>query len=154
MDEKAYLKILPLIFKQDEKCLLEKESTYGSSWKASGGRSSWFMVVRKIDRLLKIMKRPETPPNFNMLKPEIKDLDFLFSLATSEDIFEKIKVEEAASGGKGLDGSCLDQLRDLRRYAALIESECVARGYLGTDKIPVFDTKDDENNHDKYDGVL
>lgn len=161
VDNLPYLKMVAL---QDVNRLYEKEKQYNGSWKRSGGRSSWMMLVRKIDRIREIMRRPEPPANFDLTQTlyavenlqnrsgtiqekYLKGIRYLAEVSTSEDIFAKIIEEETASGGKGLDGSCIAEIRDLRSYLLLVESEMVARGILPKIR---YDTEDDESLHAEY----
>jgi hypothetical protein len=127
-------KLLPVAL-DDVRHLEMKEVTYQGSWKRGGGRSAWFMLRRKIDRLLEMMRRPDTPADFSIDKicsqavfPH-EHMKYLTDCYAAEDVFAKI--EEAPSGE---DGTVLAEVRDLRRYLLLVESEMVARGVVATEK--------------------
>lgn len=128
----------------DVQHLREKEKTYQGSWKRSGGRSAWFMLRRKIDRLLEMMKKPEDLSGFSIAEVdrivetlrdraqsailEKRDLEVVRYLRDSymaENVFAKIRE---APGGE--DGSVLAEIRDLRRYLLLVEAEMVSRGAI------------------------
>lgn len=136
-DMKHLVQLRPVAI-ADVEHLLTKEKTYQGSWKRSGGRSAWFMIRRKIDRLLEMMKRPETPTDFaiysteeakkmrrNTVEVDTVHLEYLYESYVAENIFAKIRE---APGGE--DGSVLAEVRDLRRYLLLVEAEMVSRGAI------------------------
>ena len=47
---------LSVVLDEDLRYVLEKDRSYGASWKKSGGRSAWFMLKRKIDRMVEIYR--------------------------------------------------------------------------------------------------
>lgn len=166
-DNMRYLQYLKEVVRLDVNGLLEKERTYQGSWKKSGGRSAWFMVKRKIDRLQELMKRPDPPKDFdldstlvavqnlehttgemrrpgNLTYQSVKNVMHLADVFLSEDVFAKVTQEEILSAGNGPDGSVIAEIRDLRRYLILIEAELMARGV-----IPVR-VVDDESLHAEY----
>lgn len=144
-----YLDELQGIATEDVRFLKEREKTYQGSWCAAGGRSAWFMLRRKIDRILNMMQRPEPPkiPGFDLnnliSKSQIDEevLDYLYKSYFSEDIFRKI--EENPSGR---DSTVLAEVRDLRRYLLLVESYMVATKVVSNKKWE----KDDESLHANY----
>lgn len=144
MDNK-HLSFLNRVVNQDVAGLIEKEKTYKSSWKKSGGRSAWFMIKRKLDRLINILDRPEEPTK--AFQTSTDELNYYKECSVAEDIFGKITAEEKQTGGRGLDGSVLAEIRDLRRYLVLVEAEMYARGVVD------YDSKDDENLHGLDDGA-
>ena len=133
-----------------------KEATYQGSWKRSGGRSAWFMLRRKIDRLLEMMKRPEPPPGFTVddmmdcvddgrptdeVTVDKSVARYLTLSYTAENIFAMIRRDPSGS-----DGSVLAEVRDLRRYLLLVEAEMISRGVVESEKpfnterrVPRFD---------------
>jgi hypothetical protein len=124
-----------------------KEATYQGSWKRSGGRSAWFMLRRKIDRLLEMMKRPEAPDGFNpddhrdsKVNLNSSEVNFLLDSYAAENVFAMIRKDPT-----GKDGSVLAEVRDLRRYLLLVEAEMVSRG--------VVDEPDTRQGHDLYSRV-
>ena len=135
-----YLRAVAL---EDVRLVTEKDRSYGASWKAAGGTSAWFMLRRKIDRMLEMMRRPQPPASFNFQNvedtvqalhegrslpgsPEATAgmLDYLRRCVVAEDIFGRIQSENP----EGPDGTVLAEVRDLRRYLLLVEAEMVARG--------------------------
>ena len=122
MSELDFIKI---VAEEDERHLREKNKTYGDSYKKSGGRSLWFMLKRKMDRLV------------NMLEREPSDLK---SAKSQHDIFEQIKQNPS-----GADSTVLAEIRDLRRYLILCEAELMRQGVVGSRKWE----KDDESLHAK-----
>jgi hypothetical protein len=96
------------------------------------------MLVRKIDRLLQMMRKPETPPGFNidvtlsrvqsdenLGVPGKADILYLARCYVAENIFAAIR-----QGPGGEDGTVLAEVRDLRRYLLLVEAEMMARGVV------------------------
>jgi len=93
-----HLQYLEEIAKEDLAEIRRKEATYKGSWKKRGGLGAFMMAVRKSDRLEEI------------------------TTGFRYDIFAAL-----ADDMSGQDGSALAELRDLRRYLLLIESEMMAR---------------------------
>lgn len=93
-----HLGYLEEITKEDLAEIRRKEATYMGSWKKRGGIGAYFITVRKYDRLEEIAR------------------------SFSYDIFAALTADLT-----GQDGSALAELRDLRRYLLLIESEMIAR---------------------------
>jgi hypothetical protein len=137
----SYHARLAPIANDDVSRLVEKDLSYGASWKKSGGRSAWFMLLRKMDRLMEIMRRPSPPHGWSTLEcQELIDhgevnggeitidaslAQYLLDDHLSEDIF--LKIED---NPRGEDGSALAEIRDLRRYLLLVEAEMVERGVV------------------------
>lgn len=133
----SHLDYLARVADMDVEHILEKERTYQGSWKKSGGRSAWFMVKRKIDRLLVMLAPVPWPESFKpedldeiadnpkdcVLSPELAG--WVRDVVSSEDIFEAIHRKPS-----GADGTVLAEVRDLRRYLLLIEAEMMARGVV------------------------
>lgn len=140
MTDMGHMEQLEAVAASDIAVLRRKEATYNGSWKASGGRSAWFMLRRKMDRLLVMMAQPEAPHGFSLA-----DLDDVLSAGdgaddlcmaqcitqhlrdayVAEDVFHAIEASPY-----GVDGSALAEVRDLRRYLLLVEAEMVARGVV------------------------
>lgn len=132
---------LKTVADEDVRYVLEKDRSYGASWKKSGGRSAWFMLKRKIDRMVEMMKSPapldEVLQDFTDHVHACEDggegetsitdktLHKFRSMIVSEDIFSKILENPS-----GDDGCVLAEVRDLRRYLLLVEAEMMARGVV------------------------
>lgn len=101
MTEHDYMSQLAAVLDSDHRGLKIKESTYRGSWKKRGGVGAAMMVLRKVDRLENILAQ------------------------SGYDIFSMI-ARNPSSG----DGTALAEVRDLRRYLALVEAEMVARGVV------------------------
>lgn len=87
------------VIAHDDVCQLEiKERIYKGSWKKRGGVGAAMMLLRKVDRLENMLQEAEY------------------------DIFKVIGHEVS-----GADGTALAEVRDLRRYLMLVESEVMAR---------------------------
>lgn len=91
---------------EDVRFVLEKDRSYGASWKRRGGIGVFMMLARKWDRLEQM-------------------LGAQFLVHERYDILGAI---EAKPGGE--DGTVLAEVRDLRRYLLLVEAEMIARGVV------------------------
>lgn len=128
---------LETVAAQDVAYLKEKDRSYGASWKLAGGRSAWFMLRRKMDRMIEMMKRPEPPYGWSESSNDTvvqKNGDiamaadiarYLLASHQAEDIFGMVEKDPS-----GRDGCVLAEVRDLRRYLLLVEAEMVARGVV------------------------
>ena len=152
MVDMKHLNYLSDVAQSDVDVLHYKESTYMGSWKAAGGVSAWFMFRRNMDRLLTMMKKPVMPHGFSLADLDdliascpargeavklgkigyvdngdrtldVSILQYLRDCFVAEDIFAQIEADPS-----GADGTILACLRDMRRYALLVEAEMVARG--------------------------
>lgn len=101
----SHLELLTAVAISDVLFLEERDKTYGSSWKKRGGVGAFMMLARKWDRIEQIMQKPHDVPG----------TDF----AHAYDIFEQCEMNV---------GNVLDDVRDLRRYLTLAESELLRRG--------------------------
>ena len=120
----GYMDHLEQVAASDVAGIREKEQTYRGSWKRSGGRSAWFMVKRKIDRLVEMMTPPAPPPGWpTTVRVNADTTHALLRMTTAEDIFARV-----TNRPYGQDGTVLAEVRDLRRYLLLAEAEMVARG--------------------------
>lgn len=103
---------------EDVRYVLQKDASYGASWKKRGGVGAFMMLARKWDRL------------DNMLDGE----------AWKYDVFRAIQaqaeVESAEGKPQGSDGTVLAEVRDLRRYLLLVEAEMMARGVVAAPPPP------------------
>lgn len=93
---------LELVQKADLANVIDKDASYGASWKQRGGIGAFMMAARKWDRLDNMM------------------------MVRGYDIFAAIKGD--AGVRQGTDGTVLAEVRDLRRYLSLIEAQMVASG--------------------------
>lgn len=122
----AHHAFLDTVVQEDVRYLREKDKSYGASWKLSGGRSAWFMLRRKMDRMITMLARPEAPAEFDPNRPNKNaHIAHLAACYNAEDIFAKITERPG-----GEDGSVLAEVRDLRRYLTLVEAEMIARGVV------------------------
>jgi len=92
------------ISREDVDGLLKAQKSYGDSWKRRGGVGAFMMLARKWDRLEVAMTGP-------------------VGLAGPYDIFSRAEQDKRAEG-------LIDDIRDLRRYLLLVESELRARGTI------------------------
>lgn len=115
MTDHDHMYHLPEVAEADVAGLKAAEENYGSSWKRRGGVGAFMMLARKWDRIE------------NALRPNDGDeARANISLATEKtvapwDIFAAIAADPRAEG-------IIDDIRDLRRYLMLVESEAIARG--------------------------
>lgn len=103
-DRFDYLGKLPAVLARDNAYVQVKDRQYGSSWKKRGGVGAFMMLARKWDRLDEMLER-----NHNY------------------DLFEGIRAA-AMNNMQGQDGTILAEVRDLRRYLALVEAEMIEQG--------------------------
>ena len=96
----GFLEQLDRITTEDAAGLKTAAKSYGHSWKKRGGVGAFMMLARKWDRLEERLKKPEI----------------------AWDIFKGIAVDTRNEG-------LIDDVRDLRRYLALVEAEMSARGF-------------------------
>lgn len=135
MSDFKYHDYLQKVVDEDVRFIKEREKLYKGSWCKGGGRSSWFMIRRKLDRLIEMMAKPDEPKLFSLpcleklsefsLETQEKMIDFMIDSLHAEDIFLKIKQEPS-----GKDSTVLAEIRDLRRYLVLVESWCMANGFI------------------------
>lgn len=136
MSDFAYHNFLQKVVDEDVRFIKEREKLYKGSWARGGGRSSWFMIRRKLDRLIEMMAKPEEPkipgfsPNPFKTAPhnsdiKIHQIKYLYDCFLSEDIFAKIEQDPS-----GQDSTVLSEIRDLRRYLILVESFVMAKGVV------------------------
>lgn len=97
-----HIQYIKTITDGDHLAILEKESSYRGSWKKRGGVGAYMMLARKWDRIESFMENK-----------------------FGYDVFEGVKADPTGS-----DGSVLAELRDLRRYLVLVESEMISRGVV------------------------
>lgn len=140
-DRFAHHAYLPIVAQEDVRYLLEKDRSYGASWKLAGGRSAYFMLRRKMDRMIEMLKRPEPPhgwslENYSAAIPlngnpnqdvtvDASIARHLLAAYRAEDVFSMIEADPS-----GRDGCVLAEVRDLRRYLLLVEAEMIARGVV------------------------
>jgi hypothetical protein len=111
MTVKSNLSYLPHIAGQDVENLLIKDASYGSSWKKRGGVGAFMMLARKWDRIENANKR-------RVVTTDDGDLENV----DPHDIFGQLDIE-----GPDKEDGLLDDIRDLRRYLILVESEMIMR---------------------------
>lgn len=156
MSNMKHLDYIQNVADEDISHLREKEKTYKGSWKKSGGRSAWFMIQRKIDRLLNMMARPKEPEGWKLPERsavvfnhyEYEHLEYLIDCYVAENIFAKI--QENASGS---DGTVLAEIRDLRRYLLLVEAEMMARNVILSTIMPFQEACDEMMQESNYPGT-
>ena len=94
----------------DVRAVLEAEKQYGSSWKRRGGVGAFMMLARKWDRLE------------GALRPDDVREGCAAGPCAPWDIFGALEADRREEG-------ILDDIRDLRRYLMLVESEMLARAH-------------------------
>lgn len=104
-------------------CVTERDKSYGSSWKKRGGVGAFMMLARKWDRIENLLKQDTVMPGVGS--------------ATQYDLFEYMNLNPAG---------ILDDIRDLRRYLLLAESEMLLRGQVVLEHMNTM--KVDETKHD------
>jgi len=132
---------LAAVAEEDVRYLKVKDRSYGASWKLSGGRSAWFMLRRKMDRMIQMLRQPDPPHGWSAedyrsaiplngdpnqdVTIDASIARYLLDAHLAEDIFGKVEADPS-----GRDGCVLAEVRDLRRYLLLVEAEMVARGVV------------------------
>jgi hypothetical protein len=116
-NDMGHMAYLEAVARGDVAHLRMKEATYRGSWKRRGGVGAFMMLARKIDRL-ENMAQERTP----VYGP---GPDKIILTTTQFDIFAMIERKP-----DGSDGTALAEIRDLRRYLLLIESEMASRGVV------------------------
>lgn len=119
--------------------VLRKEATYKGSWKKRGGVGAYMMLARKWDRIESML---ETNPK-------------------QYDLFD---MTIGMPQGQGEDGTMLAEIRDLRRYLALVEAWFLFKTAVPTTTVvaPLFEsprkaptgpgTPEDGGHHARQDG--
>lgn len=114
---------LEAVAKRDVESLLVAEHQYGSSWKRRGGVGAFMMLARKWDRLENAL-RPLVDPLGRVVEPELAAISpFLGRSVSAWDIFAVAAHDRRAEG-------VIDDIRDLRRYLLLVETELVRQGVV------------------------
>lgn len=105
-----HLTFLDEVARDDVAALEIAERNYGSSWKKRGGIGAFMMLARKWDRLENALS-PHTGREGAKVHAQVDPYD----------IFKAIAADNRPEG-------IIDDIRDLRRYLILVESEMRARG--------------------------
>lgn len=112
----SHMTHLKAVASADVEGLERAERQYGSSWKKRGGVGAFMMLARKWDRLeTALQPHPADPARANGSTAEDRVAPW--------DILEAIRADQRPEG-------IIDDIRDLRRYLLLVESEAVARGII------------------------
>lgn len=111
----AYLNHLRDVADEDVRGLMKAQQSYGDSWKRRGGVGAFMMLARKWDRLENAMTTPV------VLRPAEGHPDDHDMVVDRYDIFTRTLADGRAEG-------LIDDIRDLRRYLALVEAELRTRG--------------------------
>ena len=112
VDPNTFWDNLKKVCARDAEVLEKKDKEYGSSWKKRGGIGAFMMLCRKWDRIETQLAKVNHSPG-----------KIASGLAERYDIFAHIIID-------GRDEGLIDDVRDLRRYLALVEAELVTRGAL------------------------
>ncbi len=110
---------LRLIAKQDVDALQKAHNSYGNSWRKRGGVGAFMMLARKWDRLENAL-RPMLYPASGSMAANIHET------VPPWDIFKAMEVDRRPEG-------IIDDIRDLRRYLLLVESEMAPAAELPKD---------------------
>lgn len=104
---------LSAVFTADYEALHSARNNYGESWCRRGGVGAFMMLARKWDRLENYLSKPAS--GFDKY-----------------DILEALQFDDRPEG-------LIDDVRDLRRYLALVEAKLVELG-----RCPKYNAKDTE----------
>lgn len=107
-----HITFLDEVARDDVKGLEVAERNYGSSWKKRGGIGAFMMLSRKWDRIENALRPSDNDESRSNLKAHH---------VAPWDIFGAIAADTRPEG-------IIDDIRDLRRYLLLVESEMRARG--------------------------
>lgn len=113
MTNTDHIKFLDEIAREDVRALEIAEANYGSSWKKRGGVGAYMMMTRKGDRVENALRPSDDDESRANLKTDTPVAPW--------DIFGAIAADTRPEG-------IIDDIRDLRRYLLLVESEMRARG--------------------------
>jgi len=116
MSSSDYLNHLEEIARRDVAGLKIAQISYGDSWKKRGGVGAFMMLARKWDRLEMALDPTRVPGDIR----EAPISEHSNVPVPAYDIFSAIAADKRAEG-------IIDDIRDLRRYLLLVESEMVAR---------------------------
>jgi len=97
--------------------LKKAQKSYGDSWKKRGGVGAFMMLARKWDRLEEALK----PANEFAGQGSAAVVRNTTEACAAYDIFRAAELDKRSEG-------IIDDIRDLRRYLLLVESEIIARG--------------------------
>lgn len=109
---------LETVAREDVEGLKKAQKSYGDSWKKRGGVGAFMMLARKWDRLEEAL-RPGDGAAQGVARVALKSDDH--AACAPFDIFRAAELDTRAEG-------IIDDIRDLRRYFLLVESELRARG--------------------------
>jgi hypothetical protein len=123
-DETLYRTVQELAT-QDAAVLIERDKSYGSSWKKRGGIGAFMMLARKWDRIENIL-RHLTPATW--------------------DVFAAIEMDPN-------DNGIIDDIRDLRRYLLLVEAEMTCRGVFRSRQATEADMRNSAINAYQNQGI-
>lgn len=127
---------LEAVAAQDVEWLRRKDAEYGSSWKRRGGVGAFMMLARKWDRIESGLRpAPDDPSRADGARAGERLAPW--------DILEAIRVDGRSEG-------IIDDIRDLRRYLMLVETEAVERGYATLPETPQQIMAKDREILDRY----
>lgn len=115
-----HLEHLQTIADEDVRGVMKAEKVYGSSWKRRGGVGAYMMMCRKFDRIEEQLKKP-------LIQPMFADYPAAEALRRPEAVVAPYDIFGHAAHDTRSEG-IIDDIRDLRRYLLLVESELRARG--------------------------
>lgn len=96
--------------------LKKAQKSYGDSWKKRGGVGAFMMLARKWDRLEEALR-----PGEGASQGSARVVRNTTDACAAYDIFRAAELDKRPEG-------IIDDIRDLRRYLLLVESELIARG--------------------------
>lgn len=114
---------LQAIADKDAAGLKKAAESYGDSWKKRGGVGAYMMLCRKWDRIENALDPLKAIPGREPM-PGMAPIDAWPGSKQSVPAYDIFAGLLADGRGEGL----IDDVRDLRRYLLLVESEMVAQG--------------------------
>jgi hypothetical protein len=109
---------LDAIAREDVEGLKKAQKSYGDSWKKRGGVGAFMMLARKWDRLEEALR-----PGDGAAQGQARIARGTTDACSAYDIFRAAELDKRSEG-------LIDDIRDLRRYFLLVESELRARGVI------------------------
>ena len=102
------------VMDEAERVIREKDAQYAASWKSRGGAGAFMMLARKWDRIEQAMSPSEGDASKSNLALNVDKPIAPYDIITA-------CVEDSRMEG------ILDDIKDLRNYLTLVETEVLAR---------------------------
>lgn len=117
--KKTNLDFIEPISRADIAGLQKAQKSYGDSWKKRGGVGAFMMLARKWDRIEEALR----PSNEFAGQGCANIVSGTTTACAAYDVLRAAEIDKRSEG-------IIDDIRDLRRYLLLVESELLARGIV------------------------